>query len=89
MTAAELLTAARDLYASAPSHAAPKDDVEEGTHCVVTAVYTSCTDMATYREAMSALRDSVQDATVIHYNASHTTEEVVAVFNRAIQSVQS
>lgn len=99
MTAAELLTAARDLYASAPSHCAADDVPEAGTYCGITAL--SAADKRgvhwTTRHVFDAAWDALKAAshemtgytTIVDLVAEQSTETVVAVFDRAIQSVQS
>lgn len=84
-----VLREAATLYAEAPSHAPIGDYPECGMHCAITAVTS-----ATYARNMSISQAMVvSDALIalnkaagrwiVGYNADHTTEEVLAVFEKA------
>lgn len=78
----DILTAARKRYAENPSHAGVGDYPEPGTVCAVTA-------FAPVQESAWAGIDALQDIVpsssgLVRWNAEHTTEEVLALFDRAI-----
>jgi hypothetical protein len=90
MTTAELLTAARALYASAPSHAPAEDFPEDGTYCVVSAIDTVALALPNTESrpslawnALDALR-KVTGTPLVDWNATHSTEEVLAGFDAGI-----
>jgi hypothetical protein len=85
-TTLDILRHARDLYAYAPSHAPFRDAPEPGTHCIVTALITaSNADVLSpaYRAARDPLYRVIGES-LPDWNAEHSTEEVLAAFDRAI-----
>ena len=86
MTDKEKLIAARELYASSPSHAGTWTAPSEGSYCIITAC--DKVGLSLYGEAMNILRDSAGDGEcLVNFNADHTTEEVLAAFDKAIAAV--
>ncbi len=78
------LVKGRERYASAPSHAAVFQVVPLDTFCMVTAVPIGI--------ALDTLRRFVPDdeaRDLVTFNANHSTEEVLAVFDKAIASMRS
>src|SRR4051812_42443448 len=86
MSTVEILVRARALYAEAPSHARPAYHPEPGTRCVVFALGDAGGRMnVDYFPAHDALADAMGGCrSVVEWNAEHTTEEVLAAFDRAI-----
>jgi hypothetical protein len=76
----EHLRKARALYASAPSHAYPWDYPEDNTYCLLTALEAAGWTPAAFR----VLRAEA-DTYLAWYNAEHSTEEVLSLFDRAIE----
>lgn len=98
MTAREILVAARDLYASAPSHCAAGGLPEKGTYCGITALSAAQNaepwqEVAeTGHDAWVALKDAVQHygyTNVVDLVAEQSTEIVIAAFDRAIRGVSA
>lgn len=95
MRTVDVLREARALYAAAPSHAPAGDFPETGTRCVVMAIDKALTDDRTGRSAGNYLdveREFAKafggvPADVVPFNAEHSTEEVLAVFDKAIEAV--
>ncbi len=85
----ETLIKARALYASAPSHCRERGMPELGTYCPVTALYHAQGGLhiVGVSTGLSALRDAMGNGYVTAYNAEHTTEEVLAAFDKAIASL--
>jgi hypothetical protein len=83
----DTLVRGRELYAAAPSHA-PLDRLPApGTLCAVMALEDAGARRAIhYIPVADALLDAMGDTAVsiAHWNADHTTEEVLAAFDRAI-----
>jgi hypothetical protein len=89
MTPAEVLTAVRDLYASAPTHVPSGTPVPSGTHCPLTALW-EVTDQLRDEDLYWAARNALGRAAgpnPIDFNARHSTDEVVAALNQAIREV--
>lgn len=86
MTTRDVLIKARALYASAPSHAAKGTWPDLGTYCVATAV-DNAHDARAKRGAAAyrAFKATIGGVSPIDYNATHSTAEVLAVFDQAIQ----
>lgn len=90
-----ILEQARNLYASNPSHVPFPQTPGLGTHCVITAVRTaiepeSGPGFGTMRRidaAQDALKYAAGVRSLVHFNATHTTEEVLAVFDAAIAAL--
>lgn len=85
MTTAEGLRAARARYAANPSHVAPDGIVPFNSHCPITAM----TDVelmcgAVYSAMRHAFSAVIGPTPIPTWNAEHTTEEVLAAFDRAI-----
>jgi hypothetical protein len=86
-----ILTRARALYASAPSHAPIHEVPEPGCFCVATALAEAVCEEAVVvggrdhnNVAVSALRMAANTDNLVTYNAEHSTEEMLEVFDRAI-----
>jgi hypothetical protein len=91
----DVLRAARDLYAQAPSHVRYPETPEPGTNCVLTAIWSAVERLlANYYpryplsfSADEALRGAAgHPASIVEWNAEHSTEEVLAAFDRAIEA---
>lgn len=84
----EVLKTARALYADSPSHAPEFTMPEEGTYCMITALDAAATRTEAaspaYRALVSALPRG--ERLLVTFNANHTTEEVLAVFDKAIKA---
>jgi hypothetical protein len=77
----EGLRKARALYASAPSHVGRYGCPEDNTYCIITAL-----EEAGWIPGMRlGLYAEIGAVSLIDYNAEHSTEEVLAVFDRAIE----
>lgn len=68
---------------------------ERGTYCPVTALYyasgiTASDSLHTLRmgDGLNTLRKAMGEGFVTAYNANHTTEEVLAAFDKAIASLK-
>jgi hypothetical protein len=89
-TVLEVLERGRELYAAAPSHVPDPDIPRPGTHCVVTAIFADGRRLHNPAEfAQAAMVKAVAGNSVcslVHWNAEHTTEEVLAAFDRAIET---
>lgn len=79
------LRKARERYGSAPSHASAYSLPEPGTYCALTA-FTRHGYSEHSAAAFALFRDQVGAEGVVRFNAYHTTEEVLAVFDRAIEA---
>lgn len=87
MTTAEVLRDARALYAANPSHAGSGTDPDPGTHCVIYAVNTAAAEDGPFDSAISAFTSAIDSSDcLVNWNAEHTTEEVLAAFDRAIKA---
>lgn len=85
MTTAEILRGARALYAANPSHAGEGKMPEDGCECVMTAL------MAVVEWGTDGAYDALCDAAgiesgLVAWNAEHTTEQVLAAWDRAIEA---
>jgi hypothetical protein len=91
MTTVEALREARALYAAAPSHVPHPQCPGDGRHCPMTAIHD-----ATRRRLDPLGRDAVHPDvylrramghtdSIVDWNAKHSTEEVLAAFDRAIE----
>lgn len=93
MTTADLLRAARALYAANPSHAALGEVVAPGTRCAIGAICLAETRNpfpGVFAYAVSSLRDAVPfGASLVDFNAEHSTAEVLALFDRAIAKAEA
>lgn len=100
ITPKDILVKARELYAAAPSHAPAGSLPPLGTHCLVLAldraiprgpevVYDDARSMvSTYKTAVDAIHDIIgRSVDLVDYNAEHSTEDVLGVFDRAIEAV--
>lgn len=92
MTTVDVLRAARELYAQAPSHASEDEDSANGTVCVLMATEAaarmvgaddggSAADCALYRSI--GLKRCID---LIPWNAENSTETVLAAFDAAIEA---
>lgn len=90
---AEILQRARELYEANPSHAPSHHCPADDECCAVQALSRAgasatwaAEDIAdqAFFEAMGGDEDSIVD-----YNAGHSTEEVIATFDRAIELVSA
>ncbi len=84
-TPVEDLTLARNLYATSPSHCDSFDYPERGTYCIITALTTAGAPVYPSHQIMRIVCQGELTA----YVAEHTTEEVVARFNEAIEAVST
>lgn len=83
----EMLRNARALYAANPSHAAGSCSVESGTHCPITAITEATFSSHSSWHVIEAFRSAAGDPhSIAAWNAQHTTEEVLAAFDRAIEA---
>lgn len=92
MNTLDILKGARELYASAPSHAQRGHHPAPGCYCPVTALDAAAGRSAP-AETLSALEGAASlfggsmagaRRVIIDWNAHHTTGEVLAAFDRAI-----
>jgi hypothetical protein len=93
-TVVEVLRRGRELYASAPSHAADPGIPERGTYCPLTATLKACGDAfpswdwMVAQEAMNAadveLRRAAGSWRLVSWNAENSTETVLEAWDRAI-----
>lgn len=89
MTTVEVLRAARALYEGNPSHVPCGEWVPAGCYCPLTALsaVTGLSVTVTGSPAYMALCDAASIASnVAEWNAKHTTDEVLAAFDRAIEA---
>jgi hypothetical protein len=88
MTTADLLRSARAKYAAKPSHA-PADQYPDDGECPITALTHVCmtwgNDFRFCRRAESALERTIGTHDIPAWNAEHSTEDVLAAFDRAIE----
>lgn len=90
MSTVETLRDARDLYASAPSHATPLTNPKPGTVCVVMAL--SCAGVGAYGKSMDAIARAAgldYRNSVVRWNAENDTETVLAAFDTAIANEEA
>ena len=85
MTTVEVLRKARELYAANPSHAPAGARPEPGTVCVILAIDRSSGPVGYSSEAEYAVLRAAGASGVVTWNAEHTTEEVLAAFDKAIE----
>lgn len=91
MTTGEVLRKAKGLYALAPSHAAAGDMPRPGTRCIVLALDEavradrSGESERAFNEALATFQAASEDSRLVEFNAEHSTEEVLAVFDKAIE----
>ena len=94
MTAADYLRKARETYAERGDHTPPFGVVPSGKVCMLTALTSQeippNENLEAYGDAYRALaavaREGVEGG-VVYFNADHTTEEVLAAYDRAIEMV--
>lgn len=83
---ADMLRRARVLYAAAPSHAPVGQKPEKGTHCPITALSSVRISPVDLISTMHRLITEIPDYdSVAEFNATHSTAEVLEVFDRAIE----
>jgi hypothetical protein len=93
MTAAAILRAARALYESAPSHAPTGAYPPPGEYCLMGALSkgaqrpTGDGPVRELRAACVAMYSAIGTTESVAWNAEHTTAEVLAAFDRAIEAV--
>lgn len=80
----ETLIRARDRYASSPSHARWDEELEPGTYCVLSAFGSEPTWGFDEIELIRSVAGGGL-LSLIAFNAAHTTEEVLDLFDRAIK----
>lgn len=92
MTTTEILQAARALYAAAPSHAPANTMPSRHTYCPITAIAEAedaAAECSLYRPAVERFERAIPESsryTVASFNADHSTQEVLAVFDAAIEA---
>lgn len=86
----DLLRQGRERYASAPCHAPQGTPVPDDSYCIVTAVEEYRMDRYNH-PAVGVLKDilGVGRWGLIDWNAEHTTEEVLALFDKAIAAEEA
>jgi len=85
MTISEVLRAAREKYASSPSHAPPGLPVPIGYTCPITAVcYVVSWEQPFAGDALHAFQVANGIKGISLFNYEHSTEDVLAAFDRAI-----
>lgn len=85
----QVLIEARELYASAPSHAPFGSQPEEGTYCALSAIAEAKNGIGHYWDARAMLvaaGNLAEGESLVKFNATHTTEEVLALYDRAIEA---
>lgn len=81
----EVLKLARSLYASAPSHAGPRSAVPADKYCPITALSWACERYPEHNfNEIEAFLTRITGPGLVNYNAVHSTEEVLSVFDQAI-----
>lgn len=88
MNVKDILTQARDLYAGSPNHVPSGCMLPSGTYCMISAVCS--VEGKTWEEeneALDALYLVVDTESLVDFNVEHSTEEVLAAFDRAIESL--
>jgi hypothetical protein len=88
LTTHEILITARALYAASPAHTPSDEMPEPGTYCPLTAIdqVTSFHPSWSDAKAVNALRDCIDAESIVQFNQDHSTEEVLAAFDRAIEA---
>lgn len=90
MSTVETLVRARALYAEAPSHVPEGEYPESGTYCVIYALGAAAdiggdNSQGFYMAVLDRMVDAAGEPdSMARWNAKHTTEEVLAAFDRAI-----
>lgn len=87
MTTLKILRAARALYERSPSHVGGVGLPEEGTICPLLALTDAAEDidcLTRRTPAVDRLRAAMGTTSIVDWNATHTTLEVLAAFDRAI-----
>lgn len=85
----DILTKAAAIYAANPSHAPVCDEPAAGTECASTAITRAADKMSgeywPWQAATHArlLLSEIAGEWIVEYNAKHTTEEVLAIFEAA------
>lgn len=82
----ERLKGARARYASAPSH--DRELPKKETYCPITSFWTingpSYKSNLAYHTFADAMYNGKGEWSIIEFNATHSTEEVLAIYDRAI-----
>lgn len=86
LTASDILQSARDIYAAAPSHAPYGAPFPDDEHCILTAVDLAAHGEGNYSEVVDRLIMAAGTDDLIDFNAKHSTAEVLAAFDRAIEA---
>ena len=95
MTTVEVLHAARELYATNPSHVPYPETPAYGTYCAVTAISHSAMRLWSgglydnAREALARATGNPPWVSIPRWNAEHSTEEVLAAFDEAIANEEA
>lgn len=88
MTTAETLRTARERYAANPSHAEHAARPEPGTYCMITAIPSiGPREVGSAQEMLRQAAGGV--VSLVDFNAAHSTEEVLAVFDKAIAAAEA
>lgn len=92
-TTLQVLVEARETYATNPSHVPLTRPVESGKSCAVTAIGVGLIHNWSEAQqlALEALRKAIAGpgTCVVTWNAKHSTEEVLAAFDRAIEAEEA
>lgn len=80
---------AREIYAAAPSHADPGVTPDDGTYCAVTACSQARREHGGryFVDSWGLLDDhcySRHHMSVVRFNATHSTDEVLALFDEVL-----
>ena len=86
MTTLNVLTAARALLADHWTSACPRHNREE--YCIITATSAAALGEEFYQPAIRVLVE-LAPMPLTKFNATHTQTDVLALFDRAIASVQA
>lgn len=86
---ADVLREARRLYAANPSHAPAGQGVPAGQHCVISAIHVATKGLGYYQAARRFFDEAAGTMDAARFNASHSTETVLEVFDRAIRLAES
>lgn len=86
MTTVEVLRKARALYEANPSHAPGCDPVEPGRVCLMWSLDYAAGPRGADKDVYSAIDRAAGTNQLVKFNAEHTTAEVLAVFDRAIEA---
>ena len=83
MMTLKILRAARALYEQAPAHTAPYEWPDEACYCPLAALSEG--GASPFDPAADRLRTAMDEtSSIAEWNATHTTSEVLAAFDRAI-----